>query len=203
MGKAIFTRLTIIPMSQEEFLGQHKRLVISYSIVNVPIGKILIASTAKGICFLMPGATPWSPVETLKRHFPKAQIRCKNVHFHREAVQLFKQKPHDVKQLPLHLYGTPFQLSVWENLLTIPVGKVTSYLEIAKHIKRPKAARPVGQAVGSNPIMYLIPCHRVICSNGKLGGYRWGISKKIKILNRETRITPKTKGCHNWEPTFF
>ena len=77
------------------------------------------------------------------------------------------------------------------------------YLDIAKRIGNPRGARAVGGAVGSNPVLSIIPCHRVICSSGKLGGFHWGIDKKIKLLNKEARGSKKREGAYNWEPTFF
>lgn len=190
-------------MTHEEFMGAGKRLTIHYSFQTVPGGRVLVASTAKGICLLMPGAMKWLPVETLKRHFPHAQIRHRAVAAHRKAAWLLKGRSDKVDELCLHLHGTPFQLDVWRDLLQIPVGKVTTYLSIAQRIGRPKSARPVGQAVSANPIMYIVPCHRVVCSNGKLGGYRWDVSRKVKFLNQEAISTPKEDGVFSWEPTLF
>lgn len=152
---------------------------------------------------MMPGDMKWNPVETLKKHFPKAHFRCQKVAIHKMVAQLLRNRPVKDKELVLHIYGTPFQLAVWTDLLQIPSGKVTTYLNIAQRIGNPKAARPVGQAVGSNPVMCLIPCHRVICSNGKLGGFRWGVERKIKFLNKEARSSHKIKNVSNWEPTLF
>lgn len=203
MDEANNTIIHIEQMSRDEFSGKVKKLVISYSVVTVPLGRFLVASTSKGICYLMPAAMKWSPVKVLKAHFPKARFRCQKVGIHKSAALLLKQRFDKVKQIALHLYGTDFQLSVWKDLLEIPMGKVTTYLNIAKRIGRPRAARPIGQAVGSNPVMYIIPCHRVVCSNGKLGGYRWDISRKIKFLNKEAQMTSRKEGLSNWEPTFF
>lgn len=191
------------PMTREEFMGKGKPLTINYSIQNAPFGRVLVASTHKGICFLMPAAMKWEPVKTLKRHFPRARFRCRAVAAHRHAVLLLRQRYDKVPNLCLHLYGTPFQLEVWRDLLTVPVGMVTTYQNIADRIHRPKSARPVGQAVGANPVMCLVPCHRVVRTNGTLGGYRWDVSKKIKLLNQEARGTRKTQGHHGWEPTLF
>lgn len=192
------------PMTKTEFLGKEKKLTITYSLFTiVSLGKFLVASTSKGICFLMPGEKRWNPVETLKKHFPKARFRCQKLAIHRKAAYLVCQRYDKVDKIAFHLYGTPFQLAVWQDLLTIPVGKVTTYLDIAKRIGKPRAARAVGGAVGSNPLLSIIPCHRVICSNGKLGGFHWGIDKKIKLLNKEARGGCKSEGTSNWEPTFF
>lgn len=195
--------INIVPMTQAEYSGKGKRITISYSLVTVSAGRYLVASTSKGVCFIMPGEMRWNPVESLRKHFPHAQFRCRKVEMHNKAVWLLKRRIDKVDRLTLHLWGTPFQLSVWTDLLHIPSGKVTTYQNIANRIGKPKAARPVGQAVSANPVMRIIPCHRVVCSNGKLGGYRWGVDRKIKFLNQESRPTDKMYGRANWDPTLF
>ena len=196
-------RIWIEPMTQEEFWGREKPLTISYSIQSAPVGRVLIASTPKGICFLMPSAEKWQPEATLRRHFPKARFRNHVVDLHKKALSLLRRHYDKVPCLCLHLYGTPFQLEVWRDLLDIPSGMVTTYQHIAERIRRPRAARPVGQAVGANPVMCIVPCHRVVCSNGTLGGYRWDVSRKIKLLNGEAKANTKSAGLQNWESTLF
>lgn len=85
----------------------------------------------------------------------------------------------------IHLVGTPFQLDVWNALITIPEGETRTYKEIAKQIGKPKSVRAVANAIGANPIAVLVPCHRVVRSDGSIGGYRWGIELKMKLLERE------------------
>ena len=196
-------RIWIEPMSREEFLGKEKPLTINYSIYSVPFGRVLIASTPKGICFLMPAAMKWEPETTLKRHFPKARFRCRTVALHKKALLLLRHRYDKVPSLCLHLYGTPFQLEVWRDLLNIPVGMVTTYQHVADRIGRPKAARPVGQAVGANPVMHIVPCHRVIRTDGSLAGFHWDISLKIKFLNAEAQAVTQTAGHQRWNPTLF
>ena len=116
---------------------------------------------------------------------------------------LLRHRDNQVPSLCLHLYGTPFQVEVWRDLLSIPVGMVTTYQHIADRLHRPRSARPVGQAVGANPVMCLVPCHRVIRKNGTLGGYRWDVSRKVKLLNMEARAIAKVPGHRRWEPTLF
>lgn len=194
----------IVPMTRAEFKSKDKKLMIHYSFISVFGGKALVASTQKGVCLLMPGEMKWNPVETLKKHFPKANFRCQKVAAHKNISLLLREKwDNEKEEIVLHLFGTPFQLAVWEDLLTVPAGKVTTYLNIAERVGRPRAARAVGKAVGNNPVMYAVPCHRVICSNGKLGGYRWGVERKIKVLNKEARKSHKIKTAANWEPTLF
>jgi len=193
----------IVPMSKTEFKGKEKPLTISYTMVKVAAGSFLIASTPKGICYLMPAEKQWNPVETLKKQFPKARFRCQQVAMHKQAVWLLKRRVDKVRDLPLHLYGTAFQLSVWNDLLQIECGMTTTYGEVAERIGKPRSARPVGRAVGANPVMYIVPCHRVMCTNGKTGGYHWGVERKIKFLNSEARATHKIDGFSKWEPTMF
>ena len=196
-------KVWVEPMTREEFMGKGKPLTINYSIQTAPFGRVLVASTHKGICLLMPAAMKWEPEATLKRHFPKARFRNRTVALHKKALLLLRRRDDKVPSLCLHLYGTPFQLEVWRDLLTIPNGMVTTYRHIAERISRPKAARPVGQAVGANPVMCVVPCHRVVCTNGTLGGYRWGVSRKIKLLNMEAQSNAKAEGLQSWEPTLF
>ena len=92
------------------------------------------------------------------------------------------KKPEEIK---LHLKGTDFQLKVWETLLKIPFGNLSTYGTIAKQIEKPSASRAVGTAIGDNPVAFLIPCHRVIQSTGTLGGYMWGIDRKQAIIGWE------------------
>ncbi|HLW10458.1 MAG TPA: methylated-DNA--[protein]-cysteine S-methyltransferase, partial [Fermentimonas sp.] len=101
------------------------------------------------------------------------------------SILFFSQDWARIKKIKLHIKGTDFQLKVWKTLLEIPLGKLSTYEEIAQHIQKPKAARAVGTAIGSNPIAFLIPCHRVIQASGGLGGYMWGEKRKTAIIERE------------------
>jgi AraC family transcriptional regulator of adaptative response/methylated-DNA-[protein]-cysteine methyltransferase len=95
-------------------------------------------------------------------------------------------KLHEIK---LHLKGSPFQLKVWETLLKIPMGKLTTYGAVAKQIQLPKASRAVGTAIGENPVAFLIPCHRIIQSTGAFGGYHWGSIRKTAMIGWEAAQT--------------
>ena len=96
---------------------------------------------------------------------------------------IFNKK--DKQTLPLHVQGTNFQINVWQALLKIPKGQLTSYGQLARDIGNPKASRAVGSAVGANPIAFLIPCHRVIRATGVIGDYRWGATRKRSMINWE------------------
>lgn len=89
-------------------------------------------------------------------------------------------------KLNIHLFGTPFQVKVWNELRNIPIGQIRTYQQIANRIGKPKAVRAVANAIGANPIAIIVPCHRVIRSDGTIGGYRWGKELKKMLLNRET-----------------
>ena len=101
------------------------------------------------------------------------------------ALFIFQSDWSKLNQIKLHLKGTSFQLKVWETLLKIPMGGLTTYGSIAKQIDHANASRAVGSAIGHNPVAYLIPCHRVIQSSGETGGYMWGSTRKSAILGWE------------------
>ena len=157
---------------------------ISYTIVDSPFGRMLVAVTARGICALsMHESDEWQESE-LRRDFREAKIARDDGAARPavEAVLRYLRGETARCDVPLEVSGTPFQLSVWRELCAIPEGATRSYGEIAARIGRPSAARAVGHANGSNPVSILIPCHRAIGADGKLTGYRWGLEIKKKLL---------------------
>ena len=128
-------------------------------------------------------------LEDLQQHFPNAQYRQMLDLAQQNALYIFTHDWSKLHEIKLHLKGTDFQLKVWETLLKIPMGKLTTYGNIAQKIDRPKASRAVGTAIGDNPVAFLIPCHRVIQSTGLLGGYHWGTARKTAMIGWEaTRL---------------
>ena len=125
----------------------------------------------------------------LQARFPAALFHQIADQFQQDALFIFQQDWRQLDQIKLHLAGTPFQLKVWESLLKIPMGTVSTYGNIAQDIGNAKASRAVGSAIGSNPVAFLIPCHRVIQSSGKVGGYMWGPNKKTAIIGWEAART--------------
>ena len=121
----------------------------------------------------------------LQNTFPNASFEHQSKAMHEEATKLFQRDSKDLTKLKLHLRGTEFQLKVWQALLQIPQGKLTTYGKIADQIGSPAASRAVGTAIGSNPVAYLIPCHRVIRQTGHLGGYMWGETRKTAMIGWE------------------
>jgi AraC family transcriptional regulator of adaptative response/methylated-DNA-[protein]-cysteine methyltransferase len=156
---------------------------IRWTYFDSPLGQMLIAATAKGICRLTFDDSP----EALRRLFPKATIvedaggLKQLVEGALEAIE----RPLAAHELPIDVAGTAFQEAVWRELRKIPVGETRSYAEIAAAIGQPKAVRAVGTANGDNHVAVLIPCHRVIRSDGSLGGYAGGLERKRKLLSNE------------------
>jgi AraC family transcriptional regulator, regulatory protein of adaptative response / methylated-DNA-[protein]-cysteine methyltransferase len=173
-------------MTPGDFKDGGKALHIYYSYAETLFGNILIASTSKGICHLsFVKDQTVSPGIEIGQKFPAATLEQKTDLIQKEALKMFRDDWSDLGRIKLHLKGTPFQIKVWNALLQIPPGSLKSYLNIANEIGDPKASRAVGTAIGSNPIAYLIPCHRVITSSGELGGYHWGIDRKSAMIGWE------------------
>ncbi|AFY35474.1 methylated-DNA--[protein]-cysteine S-methyltransferase [Calothrix sp. PCC 7507] len=175
-------------MSPGEFKTGGTGLQIWYGIHDTPFGKSLIATTARGICnlYFLDGMDTEKAVQTLHQEWKKAEIICDQQIIQEISDRIFNPSAlNNGKPLVLFVKGTNFQIQVWRGLLQIPFGSITTYQSLAAAIGRPTAARAVGNAVGSNPISYLIPCHRVIRESGELGGYRWGIERKTAILGWE------------------
>ena len=118
----------------------------------------------------------------LKYHFPNAEFKQKVDSFQQNAFHIFTHDWNQLAQIKLHLKGTDFQIKVWQSLLRIPVGKLSTYGQVANNIEKSKASRAVGTAIGKNPVAYLIPCHRVIRSTGEFGNYMWGSTRKTAII---------------------
>jgi AraC family transcriptional regulator of adaptative response/methylated-DNA-[protein]-cysteine methyltransferase len=156
---------------------------IRWTTFDSPLGSMLIAATSKGICRL----TFDDSEASLKRLFPKAAI-VKDDGGLRELVEgalAAIEHPLAMPDLPIDVAGTAFQEAVWRELRKIPAGETRSYAEIAAAIGHPKAVRAVGSANGDNHVCVLIPCHRVIRSDGSLGGYGGGLDRKVKLLTAE------------------
>lgn len=172
-----------------EYKNFGKGLVIDYGFHSTPFGECLIATTQRGICFLGFLESRSSREETLKslrETWPKASLQENQQTARPEINRIFSPTADSGREpIKILLHGTNFQLKVWEALLRIPRGAVTSYSALAEAVGRPRASRTVGNAVGKNPIAYLIPCHRVLRASGDIGGYRWGTPRKRAILAME------------------
>ena len=121
----------------------------------------------------------------LKGQFPNAKYKQLSDKIQQNALFIFTQDWNKLHEIKLHLKGTPFQIKVWEALLKIPMGELSTYAGIAGKLNNPLASRAVGSAVGSNPVAFLIPCHRVIKANGEFGNYHWGCTRKNAMIGWE------------------
>ncbi len=176
--------INIHGMSPGELRQGGSGLTIRYGVHASPFGQCLLAVTPRGVCglsFLTDGLAP--ALAELAQHWPRAQL-IKSPRVTRPVLErIFPPRRGAAPQnLDLHIPGTNFQIKVWEALLRIPAGSVTTYSQIAAAIDAPRAARAVGTAIGSNPVAYLIPCHRVIRAGGTLGDYHWGRARKHSML---------------------
>lgn len=186
--------VTIEGMTPGEYKNGGEHLVIHYQFSESIFGKLIVASTAKGICHLAFINDETQALSILKSNFPRARYHQLKDPMHEQALTIFKSDWQELPSIKLHLKGSPFQLKVWETLLHIPSGKLTTYGTIAQHIKKPNASRAVGTAIGDNPVAYIIPCHRVIQSSGSLGGYHWGLTRKSAMIGLEAVHTNKNEG---------
>jgi len=177
--------INIEGMTPGEYKNGGENLSIHYSFAESPFGQVLVASTGKGICHIAFADNDEKAFADLKEKFPNANYRQVVDMMQQNAMFIFRSDWSQLHQVKLHLKGTPFQLKVWETLLKIPMGKLTTYGAVAKQINLPKASRAVGTAIGENPVAYLIPCHRIIQSTGAFGGYHWGSTRKTAIIGWE------------------
>ena len=164
-------------------------MTIQYAIVPSPLGRMLVAATPRGLSAVCFGDTATEMEQELRAEFHAATLVRDE-----EALQPYV-KPllanlrgeRVTIELPLDVRATAFQMKVWEKLREIPVGETRSYSEVAQAIGDPKAVRAVARACASNPVALAVPCHRVVRSDGKLGGYRWGLQRKKKLLKLEAQ----------------
>lgn len=173
-------------MTPAEFKNGGRNLSIQYSFAESPFGPLIVAATAKGVCFMAFYEEEEKALEALRSRFPNAMLTMKTDPLQEDALSIFKKDWTRPGPVRLHLQGTRFQLKVWETLLKIPMGQLASYSVIARQIHQPNATRAVGTAIGNNPVAFLIPCHRVIQSTGEPGGYRWGPTRKSAIIGWES-----------------
>lgn len=177
--------VTIEGMTPGEYKNGGENLSVNYSYAETPFGNIIVASTQRGICYMAFAEEEAVAFAAMQSHFPRAAFRQMTDISQQNALYIFTQDWKKLNQVKLHLKGTGFQLKVWETLLKIPEGQLTTYGTVAEKIQKPNASRAVGTAIGSNPVAFLIPCHRVIQSNGALGGYMWGTPRKAAIIGWE------------------
>jgi AraC family transcriptional regulator of adaptative response/methylated-DNA-[protein]-cysteine methyltransferase len=177
----------VLGMTPTTFRAGGTGVTIRFAIAECSLGLVLVAATEKGICAITLGDRASALEQALKERFPQAQLVGGDRAFQRlvSAVVELVEMPARTITLPLDVRGTAFQQRVWQSLRAIPPGETVSYAEIARRIGAPRAIRGVAQACGANPVAIAIPCHRVVRTDGTLGGYRWGLARKRALLERE------------------
>lgn len=167
-------------MTPGEYKRAGMRVDIDYGISSSPFGNAFIAATERGVCQLsfIDNQQSNEHLERLKKKWPNATLTENSTRIATLAETIFNNPSNSNADFSLMVQGSNFQIKVWESLLRIPPGKLFSYGQVAAAIGHPSSSRAVANAIGANPIAYLIPCHRVIRNTGVLGGYRWGVERK-------------------------
>jgi AraC family transcriptional regulator of adaptative response/methylated-DNA-[protein]-cysteine methyltransferase len=162
--------------------------LLRFGYLRCSLGLALVAVRQSGLAAVLLGEERGELEAELTRRFPGCAVEAAEVRLAPllEALTRCLEDPRQPAPLPLAPIGTPFQLSVWQALLNIPPGQTMSYGALAQALGNPRAVRAVAAACGANPLAVLVPCHRVIASNGALTGYRWGLERKRTLLERES-----------------
>ncbi len=166
-----------------------KGMKIGYSIAKSKLGEVLVAATERGVSAVYLGDSEPKLVQELHDEYPRAEISAADHSFEKwvsEIVERVEGKPPRV-ELPLDVQATAFQRRVWQELQQIPSGTTKTYSQVAQAVGNPKAVRAVARACATNPVSIVVPCHRVVRQDGNLAGYRWGISRKERLLEQERR----------------
>ena len=165
---------------------------INFTIVDSPLGRLLVATTDRGVCRITLGTNDLRMERDLRDEFSAADVARDDGALHATVTEVLRRIDgvEPATELPVDVQGTAFQLQVWRELIQIPRGETRSYREIAEAIGKPQAARVVGNACGSNPVAIVVPCHRVVASNGGLGGFGWGLDRKRVLLDNEHENAP-------------
>jgi AraC family transcriptional regulator of adaptative response/methylated-DNA-[protein]-cysteine methyltransferase len=164
-----------------------KGMKIGYTVAKSPLGKVLVGATERGVSAVYLGDAENALVAELREEYPRAEIapaKDADQKWVKEIVQRIDGKQPRM-ELPLDLQATAFQRKVWQELQRIPRGKTRTYSQVAESLGKPKAIRAVARACATNPVSIVVPCHRVIRQDGTLAGYRWGLSRKERLLEKE------------------
>lgn len=177
----------MLGMSPTEFRSGGPAGELKFAVGDCSLGAILVASSSIGVCAIFLGDDPQELVDELQKRFPSAYLVGTDEQFERLVATVvgFVEAPSTGLSLPLDIRGTAFQQRVWKALREIPPGTTASYLDIARKLGKPESTRAVAQACAANPIAVAIPCHRVVRSDGQISGYRWGVERKRRLLEKE------------------
>ena len=172
-------------MSARDYRAKGRGQRIGFCTFQSPLGTILIAATKSGLCSVKLGDDPSRLRHLLAEEFSEAQIIQTEMEDLKNKILSFIRGEGSLARLPLDIRGTVFQRRVWDELLRIPRGETRTYRDIARAIGAPDAVRAVGSACGANPVALVVPCHRAVRTDGGLGGYAWGLSRKKRLLALE------------------
>ncbi len=190
-----FKRLGMSPAS---YAKGGKGAEIAYAIVDCFLGRMLVGGTRQGVCAVYFGDDDATLIKELIEEFPKAEIGTElgELAYWAQIITNFLEEDGKVTlDVPLDMYGTAFQRLVWQELLKIAPGEIKTYQQIANDMGRQKSSRAVGRACATNPVSLVVPCHRVIGSDGKLHGYRWGLDRKAALMEWEEKLSPIMKSA--------
>lgn len=189
-GSRVYERsVQLLGMTPAAYRAGAPGVRIRVALSPCPLGWIGVASSDKGICAIDLGDSKREVLDRLRARFPRAVLEPQDeaLREHVRRVVRFIREPRDSLALPLDVRGTAFQRRVWRALQDVPVGATTTYGRLARKLGIPRGSRAVAQACGANPLAIAIPCHRVVREDGGLGGYRWGVEKKARLLAAERR----------------
>jgi AraC family transcriptional regulator of adaptative response/methylated-DNA-[protein]-cysteine methyltransferase len=167
-------------------------LRIAYTVADCSLGRVLVAGTGRGLCAVYLGDSDARLEKALAEEYPRAELRRDRNGLTEWVRALVSHLAGEERRLnlPLDVQATAFQRRVWQQLQAIPYGATRTYSQIARQLGRPKAARAVARACATNPVSVVIPCHRVVREDGSLGGYRWGLDRKRRLLDQEHGLLP-------------
>lgn len=189
----VYERTSRLGMTPGEYGAGGRGARISYATSDSPLGRMMLAATDRGVCFVQFADSDDALLALLQAEFHSAELQPMGLEQQPQfrawmaALNDHLRGKNPKLDLPLHIRATAFQMRVWDYLRTIPAGTTASYAEVAQAIGRPTAARAVARACATNRVAILIPCHRVLRGTGDLSGYRWGIERKRKLLDIERR----------------
>jgi AraC family transcriptional regulator, regulatory protein of adaptative response / methylated-DNA-[protein]-cysteine methyltransferase len=178
---------TSLGMTPTSYKKGGEGVIMHFATADSAVGRVLVAATERGICAISIGEDDVSLESSLTAEYPRASIHRDDdaLRSHLDSVLSHLSHRTSITMLPLDIRGTPFQHQVWQELRAIPAGERRTYAEVAAAVGKPKAARAVASACAANPAALVIPCHRVVRSDGGIGGYRWGVKRKQALLTSE------------------
>ncbi len=186
-GRFYETSDQILGMTPTDYRAGGADTEIRFAVGECSLGSVLVAQSAKGVCAILLGDDPDALVRELQDRFPRATLVGRDAAFEQTVARVigFVEQPALALDLPLDVRGTAFQQRVWQALRAIPIGSTATYTAVAARIGAPHSARAVAQACAANALAVAIPCHRVVRTDGSLSGYRWGVERKRRLLEKE------------------